>query len=237
MYFGPTCCHSPRPGSRSVFVAAVGPHHHREALWESIGCGRKGRHGHGRTRPPRWAARHDAETVRSRGRRRCRIASSPRRPTSSATALSSDRGVHAHGCQRGGPEQVDGEPCGLELGIAGVALEDVAEDAADVVAADRLAPRAPSDGLRHEGVAVGDEEGRRSAARGGGFGRAILEWSSRPTISGQVGYEFASQRLTSVDRVDHVVELLVLLDVAGHHRTHRRRSAGRRRGSPAAPRR
>ena len=84
-----------------------------------------------------------------------------------SSALTGDRGVDAHRCQRGGPKQVDGEPRGLELGIAGVAFEDVAEDAADVVAADRLAPRAPSDGLRHEGVAVGDEECRRSAARSG----------------------------------------------------------------------
>jgi hypothetical protein len=49
------------------------------------------------------------------------------------------------GRERGGPEQVDGEACGLEVRIAGVAFEDVAKDAAHVVAADRLAPRTASD--------------------------------------------------------------------------------------------
>ena len=91
-----------------------------------------------------------------------------------SAALTGDRGVDAHRRQRGGPEQVDGEPRGLEVGIAGVTFEDMAEDAADVVAADRLTPRATSDGLRHEGVAVCDEECRRPAAGSGGFGRAIL---------------------------------------------------------------
>ena len=99
-------------------------------------------------------------------------------------ALPGDRGVDAHRRQRGGPEQVDGEPRGLEVGIAGVAFEDVAEDAADVVAADRLTPRAPGDGLRHEGVAIGDEEGRWRRCAERGCRPRDPGWSSRPTISG-----------------------------------------------------
>jgi hypothetical protein len=54
-----------------------------------------------------------------------------------SAALTRDRGVDAHGCQRGGPEQIDGEPRRLERGIAGVVFENMAENAADVVAADR----------------------------------------------------------------------------------------------------
>jgi hypothetical protein len=92
-----------------------------------------------------------------------------------ASALTGDRGVDAHRRQRRGPKQVDGEPRGLKLGIAGVTFEDMAKDAADVVAADGLAPRATGDGLRHEGVAVGDEESRWSAPGSGGFGRAIFD--------------------------------------------------------------
>src|SRR5439155_21736827 len=91
-----------------------------------------------------------------------------------SAALTGDRGVDAHRRERGGPKQVDGEPRGLELGIAGITLEDMAEDAADIVAADRLTPRTPSDGLRHEGVAIRNEECRWPAAVSGGFGRAIL---------------------------------------------------------------
>jgi hypothetical protein len=91
-----------------------------------------------------------------------------------SAALTGDRGVDAHRCHRGGPKQVDREPRGLELGIAGVTFEDMAEDAADVVAADRLTPRATSDGLRHEGVAIGNEECRRQLARRWCVGRAFL---------------------------------------------------------------
>jgi hypothetical protein len=88
--------------------------------------------------------------------------------------LTSDRGVDADGGQRGGPEKVDGQPGGLEREITGVAFEDVAQQAADVVAADRLSPRAARDGLGDEGVAVGDEEGRRPAAGGRCVDRGIL---------------------------------------------------------------
>jgi len=53
-------------------------------------------------------------------------------------------------------KQVDGESRGLELGSTGVvALEDVAEDPADVIAADLLAPRAACDRQWHELVTVG----------------------------------------------------------------------------------
>ena len=75
-----------------------------------------------------------------------------------SAALTSDRGVDAHRCQRGGPKQVDGEPRGLQPGITGITFEDMVDDAADVVAADRLTPRAPSDGLRHEAVTISNEE-------------------------------------------------------------------------------
>jgi hypothetical protein len=84
-------------------------------------------------------------------------------------ALASDCGVHAHRLQCGGPEQVDGEPRGLEVGIAGVTLEDMSEEATDVVTADRLTPWPARDWLRHEGVGIGDEERRRQAV-----GRAVL---------------------------------------------------------------
>ena len=56
------------------------------------------------------------------------------------------------------------KPGGLKIGIAGVAFEDVADEPAEVIAADRLTPRSARDRRGHEGIAIGCEEGRRRAA-------------------------------------------------------------------------
>ena len=111
--------------------------------------------------------------------------------------------------QRGGPKQVDGQPRGLELGIAAVAFDGPAEQAADVVAADRLTPRARARsgcGTSTSPSAVKKRRGRADWRRDPGV--------IGPTISGCYDSQPALVDTMSVR------ELVVLLDVSGHHRAH-----------------
>jgi hypothetical protein len=85
------------------------------------------------------------------------------------SAPTDDRGLDPQGCHGGGPQQVDGEPRGLQVGVAAVgehgALDGVAEHAADEVSADRRSPRPLRNRGGGEVGAVPQEVRRRQLCR------------------------------------------------------------------------